>query len=153
MKYNMQLNGYIHTHITEHLLAPFNEIIPELIRIFQSSLPSTSQFGKIACISIPFVFHIALLNVENFSTLILNNISLVSKLLSFNLYDKNLNTLCLKRHFFTTHCYITVTWDMFRMNEHYYSTRQRARELTNGVFHFGIINKLNAIENCVSNVL
>lgn len=100
MKYNMQLNGYIHTHITEHLLAPFNEIIPELIRIFQSSLPSTSQFGKIACISIPFVFHIALLNVENFSTLILNNISLVSKLLSFNLYDKNLNTLCLKRHFF-----------------------------------------------------
>lgn len=42
---------------------------------------------------------------------------------------------------------------MFRMNEHYYSTRQRARELTNGVFHFGIINKLNAIENWVSNVL
>lgn len=128
MKYNMQLNGYIHTHITEHLLAPFNEIIPELIRIVQSSLPSTSQFVKITCISIPFVFHIPLLNVENFSTLILNNISLVSKLLSFNLYDKNINTLCLKRHFFTTHCYITVTWDMFRMNEHYYSTRQRAQK-------------------------
>lgn len=127
MKYNMQLNGYIHTHIIKHLLAPFNEIIPEFIRIFQSSLPSSSQFGKIACISIPFVFHIALLNVENFSTLILHNIPLVSELLSFNLYDKHLNTV-FKTPFFTTHCYITVTWDMFRMNEHYYSTRQRAQK-------------------------
>lgn len=127
MKYNMQLNGYIHTHIIKHLLAPFNEIIPEFIWIFQSSLPSSSQFGKIACISIPFVFHIALLNVENFSTLILNNIPLVSELLSFNLYDKHLNTV-FETPFFTTHCYITVTWDMFRMNEHYYSTRQRPQK-------------------------
>lgn len=127
MKYNMQLNGYIHTHIIKHLLAPFNEIISEFIRIFQSSLPSSSQFGKIACISIPFVFHIALLNVENFSTLILNNIPLVSKLLSFNLYDKHLNTV-FKTPFFTTHCYITVTWDMFRMNEHYKTAGQRTNE-------------------------
>lgn len=144
MKYNMQLNGYTHTHITEHLLAPFNEIIPELIRIFQSSLPSSFQFGKIACISIPcpvtnhFVFHIALLNVENFSTLILNNISLVSKLLSFNLYDKHLqkHSVFKTPFFFTTHCYITVTWDMFRMNEHYYSTRQRAQKTNEWDFPF-----------------
>lgn len=143
MKYNMQLNGYIHTHIIKHLLAPFNEIIPEFIRIFQSSLPSSSQFGKIACISIPcpvtnhFVFHIALLDVENFSTLILNilNTPLVSKLVSFNLHDKHLNTLCLKRHFLT-HCYITVTWDMFRLNEHYYSTRQRAQKTNEWDFPF-----------------
>lgn len=145
MKYNMQLNGYIHTNITEHLLAPFNEIIPELIRIFQSSLPSTSQFGKIACISIPFVFHIALLNVENFSTLILNNISLVSKLLSFNLYDKNLNTLCLKRHFFF---YYTL---LHNRNLGYVSDERALlfyktagpKKLTIGIFHFGIINNLD----------
>lgn len=150
MKYNMQLNGYMHTHITEHLLAPFNEIIPELIRIFQSSLPSSSQFGKIACISIPcpvtnhFVFHIALLNVENFSTLILNNISLVSKLLSFNLYDKHLNTLCLKRHFF----YYTL---LHNSNLGYVSDERALlfyktagpKKLTIGIFHFGIINDLN----------